>query len=346
MDIEITPFDPVQASAGDLADHYAITNAVNAVDFPDRPAYTFDFYAAFLRTQMTVWGPRLLWVARHGGRIVGTASVDLPEPESPDSAIVQVRVPPELARRGIGTALLLETLATCRAEGRVQVVASNVKAGGSGEAWTRSLGFTGVAEWARQTLYVPNADRALWQGRAADGFHVIRWTGATPEELVAGVAGARTAMEDAPLGESSLEWPEWTVERIRLHEAEARRRGCELNTAVAVEDETGAVVALTEIEIQDGLLDTVIQQDTAVLSEYRGHGLGLMVKAAMMRWLTSERPEVTRIITNTAADNVHMIRVNRQLGYTTDHILLDLEATVDVLREAGRQSPRPAGTAP
>ncbi|WP_370078409.1 hypothetical protein [Streptacidiphilus sp. MAP12-16] len=128
-----------------------------------------------------------------------------------------------------------------------------------------------MAEWVRQTLRIADIGPELWQVREPDGFYVMRWMGTAPEEVVAGFARARTAIEDAPIGESSLEWPEWTVERVRQHEADARTRGCELHTAVAIHRISGEIAGLTEIEIQDGLLDTALQQDTAVLHEYRGH---------------------------------------------------------------------------
>jgi mycothiol synthase len=332
MDIEITRFDPVCAPESDLAEHFAVTLAISRLQFPEQPAPTFDFYKAFLHTAMTAWGPRLHWCARDGGRIVGTATVDLLEPESPDTAIIQVLILPEMRRRGIGTALLQETLATCRTEGRETIVASSMKSGGDREAWTRSLGFTKVAEWVRQSLSIADADPALWQVQEPDGYRAMLWTGAAPEEVVAGFARARTAIHDAPFGESSLPVPEWTVERVRRHEADAQIRGGELHTAVAIHDATGTIAGLTQLEIQDGLLNTAFQQDTSVLPEYRGHGLGRFVKATMVRRLTVERPQITHVLTKTDANNTHMIRVNHQLGYTTDHTLINLETTLEALQ--------------
>lgn len=334
MQFIITPFEPVHASDSEMAEHHAVALAVLRAQSPRLPEYTFEVHKAFMRTGMTVWGPRRCWVARHEGRIVGTAVLDLPDRESPDTAIAQVRVLPETRRRGIGTALLRETLPTCRAEGRDTVVAYSIPAGGVGEAWTRSLGFTKVAEWVRQTLRIPGADPALWQVPQPDGFRIMRWSGAAPQEVVAGFARARTAMRDAPTGESSLAWPDWTVERVRQYEADAVKRGCELQTAVIIHEATGRVVGLTEMEIQDGQSETVLQQDTAVVPDYRGQGLGRLVKAAMMRWLTAERPEVTHIVTSTAADNTHMIRVNLQLGYSTDVTRINLEAALEPLQRS------------
>jgi mycothiol synthase len=55
------------------------------------------------------------------------------------------------------------------------------------------------------------------------------------------------------------------------------------------------------------------------------------MKAAMMRWLTADRPGVTRVATNTDADNIHMIRVNHHVGYVTEYTVTDVEADLAML---------------
>lgn len=156
----ITPFDPVKASDSEMAEHYTIALAVRRKDFARLPEYTFDFHKTFMRSAVTAWGPRRHWVARLEERIVGTAFLDLPEPDSPHTAITQIRVLPDRRRHGIGTALLRETLPDCRAEGRDTIVAQGIPVGGEGEAWARSLGFTGTAEWVRQILNIREVDPA------------------------------------------------------------------------------------------------------------------------------------------------------------------------------------------
>jgi GNAT superfamily N-acetyltransferase len=59
------------------------------------------------------------------------------------------------------------------------------------------------------------------------------------------------------------------------------------------------------------------QRDTAVPAAHRGRGLGRCVKACMVRWLLAEHPALEWISTTTGADNAHMIRVNRAVGFTT-----------------------------
>jgi RimJ/RimL family protein N-acetyltransferase len=52
-----------------------------------------------------------------------------------------------------------------------------------------------------------------------------------------------------------------------------------------------------------------------VTKAHRGHRLGLLVKSAMLEWLGTAEPELTRIVTDNAAPNSFMIAVNEALGY-------------------------------
>ena len=102
---------------------------------------------------------------------------------------------------------------------------------------------------------------------------------------------------------------------------------------VAVHEASGEVAGLTEIALRDGRR-RCSQLDTVVVAGFRGHGLGLAVKGAMLRWLTAERPEVQEVYTQTAVDNEPMIRINLALGYDTTAVVCELEAEVAELVKA------------
>ena len=57
------------------------------------------------------------------------------------------------------------------------------------------------------------------------------------------------------------------------------------------------------------------QHDTSVVRAHRGHRLGLLLKADMMRWLAEVEPQLQTIDTLNAESNDHMIGVNERLGY-------------------------------
>ncbi|MFF4953189.1 GNAT family N-acetyltransferase [Streptomyces chattanoogensis] len=112
---------------------------------------------------------------------------------------------------------------------------------------------------------------------------------------------------------------------------------------VAVDERSGAVAGFTKIAFVPQQWSHCYQEDTAVLPEFRGLGLGRAIKASMMCWLTADFPRLEQVHTMTTSDNLHMIRVNAQLGYVTVHGVATVESEVGALEAhlpaAGR--PRP-----
>ena len=60
------------------------------------------------------------------------------------------------------------------------------------------------------------------------------------------------------------------------------------------------------------------QQDTLVMREHRGHGLGLRMKAAGTLALMEGSPATTSVRTWNADDNAPMLAVNHALGFVHD----------------------------
>lgn len=328
---EVSPFRPVAAPEDELSECYRVLKATYAVDYPTWPSPPYESFAEQMRMTTSLLGPRQFWVARVHGRIAATATATFPDRENRHLAIADVRVPPQLRRQGIGTALLRAILADIRAEGRVTLTGHGLRVDGDGEKWALGLGFRKVQELVMQALIVADVDPGLWDTSVPQGFRAEWWVGTAPPSLVAGYARARTAIDDAPTGTSSLKSPDWTVQRVRDHEAEIRGRGCELRTVVAVHEASGTVAGLTEIEVRPSRPDHAYQLDTAVLPQFRGRGLGRFVKAAMMRTLMADRPRIKRVVTQTDAANVHMIRVNHQIGYVTDYLISAVEGDIGTL---------------
>ncbi|MEU6782133.1 GNAT family N-acetyltransferase [Nonomuraea angiospora] len=331
MTVDISPFDLDEASEADLRGQYDLAIAAFAVDRPDAPKPDYDTFVGRLRAIPPGVSRQRFWVARREGRMVGIGITQVSRSENDNNIVVDVRVLPELRRQGIGTALLRRALSESPPEGCELVVGRGVTAGGDGEPWIRALGFTVVQRVTLQVLGVREAGPALWEVPVPAGHRLERWTGAAPDDLVESYARARGAIHDAPTGDSSYRHPHWSVLRVRQAEDDARRRGVEHRTVVVVHEASDAVVGLTELEIFPGMPGTAVQQDTVVVPGHRGHGLGRTVKAAMMRWLLAERPEIDLVVTNVDASNDYMTRVNQQLGYVTTRTMLTAEAALGAL---------------
>lgn len=328
--VEIRPFVGARAEEAELRRWHELYIGERRGDFPGFPIQPFSHFAAVWRNPRYMdFGPRKAWGAYEGDELLGFGTVVYPDRQMLEWGIVRVLVGAAHRNRGIGRALLREIVADARQEGRVILGNDQVRLGSLSERWAASVGFAVVLRNRWQMLHVPEVDPVLWDVPVPAGFRLAQWVGAAPEELVAEFARARNAIADAPLGESSYEHREWTVERVRRHEADVRESGDEVRYVVAIDEGIGAVAALTGMLVRPGRTDLCWQQDTAVVERFRGHGLGRALKAAMMRWLLAEIPDLEQVITVTAADNTYMIRVNERLGYVHYADIGMVEASVE-----------------
>jgi RimJ/RimL family protein N-acetyltransferase len=189
------------------------------------------------------------------------------------------------------------------------------------EAFWREAGARPTQVEARRVLDLrkapPGHFAALRDGAApaAAGYSLVTWTGVTPQEHLAGVAGILNAMNDAPHPEA-VEDQVWDADRVRERaDSSLIRMGVRGYSVAAICDSTGEMAALTQVEIDPDTPEWGYQGLTAVTRSHRGHRLGLLVKAAMLDWLVAGEPKLAQIETGNASTNQHMIAVNEALGY-------------------------------
>jgi GNAT superfamily N-acetyltransferase len=327
--LETAPFTPELASPDELRAWYDVFVAVST-DFTNTPVQSYDAYVQQLCAPMDHYGLQRRWDARESGRLLGTASAIFPTNENRGLAIITVRVPSQSRREGVGTRLLQAMLPEVGELGR-QTITGTVKAGADGEKWANALGLRTVLRRSSQHLDIPSTDPKRWQVQPAPGFRLHQWLDTAPNELVQGLARARDAMADRPMGEATFQHPSWTAERVRHYEAKTLESGVSHRYVAAVNERSGAVAGFTEIAVVPGQWSYCRQEDTAVLPEFRGLGLGRAMKAAMMRWLIADLPRMEQVRTMTAAENLHMLRVTTPLGYQTDSALAYVESEVSAL---------------
>jgi RimJ/RimL family protein N-acetyltransferase len=77
----------------------------------------------------------------------------------------------------------------------------------------------------------------------------------------------------------------------------------------------GPLVAFTDLQVPLAQPQRAHQGGTLVLREHRGHRLGALVKAAVLRELGETLPVVRRISTYNSEGNVPMVAVNEALGF-------------------------------
>lgn len=288
--------------------------------------------------------PLLSWDAREvtvpEGQILATASVSGSLEDNAHTAYLGAYVIPEHRRHGIGAAFLAEGERISREHGCTTVLIwADHRGPVQGEPAFEATTSAGAVQpdgvtaflaprgyileqcnsMQRIELPVENSRLAEVEQEArdhADGYSLRSFVGAIPEDLVEAYAALLTHFDTQyPRGGIELEPRVWDVERLRREEALREAEDEVTFTTVAIHDATGALVAATDITSNRSTDVAAFQQTTIVHADHRGHRLGLLVKAANLRLLMTEKPTVRRVATWNAMENEHMRRVNDQLGF-------------------------------
>ncbi|HTC69492.1 MAG TPA: hypothetical protein VK662_07985, partial [Acidothermaceae bacterium] len=150
----------------------------------------------------------------------------------------------------------------------------------------------------------------------SEGYSLIQWDGSAPTEILEDLATLLARMTlDAPLEELDWEPELWTPQRYREQEERIVAGGQRRLSTAARHDESGQIVAMTDIGIALGRPEIADQWATIVLPAHRGHRLGMRVKLANLEFLRRSRPQVTLINTWNAAINDHMVSINEAMGF-------------------------------
>jgi GNAT superfamily N-acetyltransferase len=314
MALDVRPFDALRATEAEIDEYSELRGAAFRVDFPEMTPPMRAETAARLAAPPLHLGERLMWLARVDGRLAGVATVNLPVEGDDHIIIAHIVVHPDLRRRGFGTQILRTVESAAR--GRTEIQGWQVTEGSPGDHWTKGLGFRTVHTTVLQILTFAEADSGRWDRPVSDGYRLARWVGKAPEELVESYAKAMSTLGDSDVGSSGLTLADWSADRLRRIEADRVVAGIENRTILAVTDD-GEVAGVTELEQRPQNPVRLVQGATAVLAAHRGHGLGLAMKAAMLRWFTADHDGLEEVWTSTGADNTHMVEVNHRLGFKT-----------------------------
>jgi GNAT superfamily N-acetyltransferase len=262
-----------------------------------------------------------VWVARDGEKLLGYASAHFPTRDNTDSAHLSGAVAVGERRTGIGRALCESVTEHAAAVGRHKVYSGALE-GSDGVGALSRLGFRPLHTYAINSLDVHGTSRDRWQrlyddaAAVAEGYELVRLVGRTPDERVADVVALFDAINDAPQPDPDAEPDRWTADRVRAYDEAMAARRQTVYRVMARHRESGAWAGHTVLCIDE--FDPVVghQEDTSVVRAHRGHRLGVLLKADLLRWIADERPELAATETWNSVENHHMLAVNELLGTT------------------------------
>ncbi len=263
-------------------------------------------------------------VTRTGAEeVIGFGAVYLPlTSENGHLAEFTLAVHAEHRRRGIGRRLLARVVDLVATRERRLLVGATYGQVPAGEGFMRRLGATPGVEAQTHQLDLARLDRGLvarWleaERQHVDTYEIGLWEGPYPDGEIEAIAALHDVMNHQPRDDLEVHDETTTPEQLRDLErfwfAEGRTRWTLFLRARA----TGTLVGFTDIALDDRRPELGLQGSTGVFPEHRRQGLGRWLKAAMIRRLLAERPEVRFVRTTNADSNTAMRRINEDLGFT------------------------------
>ena len=280
---------------------------------------------------------RTFLAALNDGQIAGVAEVGGPLGDNEHLAEVEINVLADHRRRGIGRALWEEADRRRSADGRTSVCgeayvpARGPAAASPAYAFAEALGFESVHREDHLLLRLPidpghlASVRAVVEGRVK-AYEIVTWGNRCPDDYSAAFCAMKTTMgSDVPVGEMDYQPFVYDEERLRTQEQRAASLFDQL-IAAARDAHTGSLVGYSQLYVPHGE-DYVLQYDTLVMPDHRGHRLGTALKLATLEILLRDHPDRTGIHTWTDPENLAMYRTNTALGFRVVERMHEMQRT-------------------
>ena len=334
MDIrQVNVFDDA-----DFARFYEVTERAEAFERPHHSSWSLEeAQLEFRRQDPTERGEA--WAAYDEGTVVGGVSVWFPLLDNLTKCWGAVGVDPDHRRRGIGSALIEQIITRVKQEGRTIMVIESAypfdrRQDHPYRRFAEANGFTVAIDEIRRILPLP-VDPGLLRTLEVQAaphhtaYRIASFAGDLPDGMLVTYCALRNQLGvDAPTGDVDFEAESITPSLWRERMAEERELGRHRLTTVAL-DETGDVVAYTDLILPPVPSADVWQWGTLVHRGHRGHRLGMAVKVRNLLELAAADPGRVRVLTCNAETNRHMVDINVGLGFEAIEVCPMFELRLD-----------------
>ncbi|MBC8077991.1 MAG: GNAT family N-acetyltransferase, partial [Chloroflexales bacterium] len=295
--LQVVPLAIRDASEREYAALTAFHNKIQAEREPHDPPTPLDENISSWRNLPPLLEVRC-WVVwnEEGDAIIASAWADFWRAEENQHAIdFDISVAPNHRRRGIAAHLLAAIANHARQQNRRLLIGETNDRVPAGDGFMQRLGAARGLETHTNQLPMDELNRdlvALWLQRAPDrasGFDIGFWDGPYPEQELAAIANLHGVMNSAPRGSLDVEDQVTTPEHLRQWEQTMTAEGTQRWSVYARERATGVFAGFSEVFWHPNRPHLLYQGATGVFPQFRSHGLGRWLKAAMIDRVLRER---------------------------------------------------------
>ncbi|MEZ4607262.1 MAG: GNAT family N-acetyltransferase [Deinococcales bacterium] len=238
-----------------------------------------------------------------------------------------IRVLPEYRRQGLAKQLLSQLLKVAKEYDRTIILGAGHDRAPAGKAFAQRLGAKAASQVCENRLELNKvAHVETWLEEAKEkskDFYLEFCEGSYPEKELEPICRLIESMNDAPIDDLALDPFRVTPEMVRNFESYFETRGLKRWVYFVRHRESHDFAGFSVVFFDRFNPKVLIQDDTSVISQYRGHALGRYLKAAMLDKVRRERPEIKTISTHNAVSNRYMLAINHAMGFKP-YLTIDL----------------------